>query len=55
MVLPSVFSSAGSVVTAAAGFVAAVVLAFFGRSLIVVALGASATAFAVGFLMQLFI
>ncbi|MDY4898881.1 MAG: AzlD domain-containing protein [Eubacteriales bacterium] len=55
MVLPSVFSSTGSVVTAAAGFVAAVVLAFFGRSLIVVALGASATAFAVGFLMQLFI
>ena len=41
MVLPGVFYSTGSVITAAAGFAVAVVLAFFGRSLIVVALGAS--------------
>lgn len=48
MVIPSVFSSTDSIITAAAGLVAAVVLAFFNRSLITVALGASATAFVVG-------
>ena len=41
MVLPGVFYSTGSVITAAAGFVVAVLLAFWGKSLIIVALGAS--------------
>ena len=41
MVLPGVFYSTGSVITAAAGFAVAIALAFWGRSLIIVALGAS--------------
>ena len=41
MVLPGVFYSTGSIITAVAGFVVAVALAFWGRSLIIVALGAS--------------
>lgn len=48
MVIPSVFSSTDSVITAVAGLVAAIVLAFFNRSLITVALGASAAAFITG-------
>lgn len=48
MVIPSVFSSTDSVSTAVAGLVAAIVLAFFNRSLITVALGASAAAFITG-------
>ena len=48
MVIPSVFSSTGSVITAAAGLVAAIVLALLNRSLITVALGASAAAFLTG-------
>ena len=48
MVIPSVFSSTDSVITAAVGLVAALVLAFFNRSLITVALGASAAAFITG-------
>jgi len=54
MVIPSVFSSTGSVVTAAAGLVTALILAFFKRSLLTVALGASAAAYAVGMIMQAF-
>jgi branched-subunit amino acid transport protein len=45
MVLPGVFYSTGSVITAAAGFVVAIALAFWGRSLIIVALGASAAVY----------
>lgn len=48
MVIPSVFSSTGSVITAAVGLVAAIVLALLNRSLITVALGASAAAFLTG-------
>ena len=48
MVIPSVFSSTGSVITAAVGLAAAAVLAFLNRSLITVALGASAAAFVAG-------
>ncbi|MBO5305673.1 MAG: AzlD domain-containing protein [Clostridia bacterium] len=48
MVIPSVFSSTDSVITAAVGLVAALVLAFFNRSLITVALGASAAAVITG-------
>ena len=51
MVIPSVFSSTGSVITAAAGLVAAIALSLFGRSLITVALGASAAAFLTGLFM----
>lgn len=48
MVIPSVFSSTDSVITAAVGLAAALVLAFLERSLITVALGASAAAFLTG-------
>ena len=51
MVMPSVFHSTDSVITAAVGFVCALVLAFFERSLITVALGASAAAFLTGILL----
>lgn len=54
MVLPAVFSSTGSVITAAVGLAVAVLLAFFDRSLIVVALGASGAAFMTGVLVTLF-
>ena len=52
MVIPAVFSSTGSIVTAAAGLFVAVVLAFFGRSLVTVALGASAAAYLVGLCLE---
>ena len=51
MVIPSVLSSTDSVITAAVGLVAAIVLAFFNRSLITVALGASAAAFITGLIL----
>ncbi|MBO7762101.1 MAG: AzlD domain-containing protein [Clostridia bacterium] len=53
MVIPSVFSSTGSMITAAAGLVAAILLAFFRRSLLTVALGASAAVYLTGLLMTL--
>lgn len=49
MTIPAIFYSTGSLVTAVAGTVAAVVLAYFGLPLIVVALAAAAAAFAAGF------
>ena len=45
MTVPAVFSSTGSVSSAVAGFVVAVVLAFFKRGLLTVAVGAALTAF----------
>ncbi len=48
MVIPSVFSSTGSVITAAVGLATAILLALLNRSLITVALGASAAAFVTG-------
>ena len=42
MTFPAIFSATGSTLSAAAGTVTALLLAFFGRSLIEVALGASA-------------
>jgi len=48
MTVPAIFYSTGSVVTAAVGTVAAVVLAYFNMPLIVVALAAAAAAFAAG-------
>lgn len=52
MVIPSVFSSTGSVITAAVGLAVAILLAWFERSLIVVALGASASAYLAGLILQ---
>ena len=48
MVIPAVFSSTGSMITAAAGLVVALILALFNRSLITMALGASAAAYIAG-------
>ena len=50
MVIPSVFSSTGSLITASVGLAVACILAFFDRSLIIVALGASAAAYITGFI-----
>ena len=53
MVIPSVFSSTGSFVTAMVGLIVAVVLAFLRRSLLVVAIGASAAAYMTGLIISL--
>ncbi len=53
MVIPGIFSSTGSIATAAVGLFVAVVLALFDRSLLVVALGASAAAYLTGLLLPL--
>lgn len=52
MVIPSVFSSTGSVITAAVGLAVAILLAILERSLIVVALGASAAAYLAGLIIH---
>ena len=51
MVIPSVFSSTGSFVTALTGLIVAVVLAFLRRSLLTVAIGASAAAYVTGIIL----
>ena len=48
MTIPAIFSSTGSLPTAIAGTVTALVLAYFGLPLIVVALAASLAAFLTG-------
>ena len=53
MVIPDVFSSTGSIITASVGLVVAVALAFCRCSLIVVALGASCGAYVTGLLLSL--
>ena len=45
MTIPAVFYATGNVISASAGLAAAFILAFFGRSLLLVALTASGTAF----------
>ncbi|MDE6020779.1 MAG: AzlD domain-containing protein [Ruminococcus sp.] len=50
MTIPAIFYSTGDMITAAAGTAAAVILAYFGLPLIVVALAASGMAFIVGFI-----
>ena len=45
MTIPAIFYSTGDMKTAAVGTVAAIILAFFNKPLIVVALAASASAF----------
>lgn len=47
MTFPAVFSSAGSTVSSVAGCIVAVVLAYFKRGLLTVAVGASAAAYIV--------
>lgn len=51
MTIPAIFSSTGSFVTALAGLAVAVALAFFRRSLLTVAIGASLAAYLTGLLM----
>lgn len=48
MTIPAILYSTGNIVTAVAGTIAAVVLAYFDLPLIVVALAASGTAFVTG-------
>lgn len=48
MTIPAIFYSTGSIITAAAGTVTAIVLAYFELPLIAVALSASAAAFITG-------
>lgn len=50
MTIPAIFYSTGDMITAAAGTAAAVILAYFGLPLIIVALAASGMAFIVGFI-----
>ncbi len=45
MTVPAVFSSTGSIFSAVAGFAVAVMLAYFKRGLLTVAVGAALTAF----------
>lgn len=47
MTFPAIFSSTGTYISAIAGCVVAVILAFFKRGLVIVALGAAATVFIV--------
>lgn len=49
MTIPAIFYSTGNLVTALAGTAVAVILAYFNLPLIVVALAAAGTAFAIGF------
>lgn len=51
MTIPAIFYSTGSVSTAAVGTLVAVVLAYFKKPLIVVALAASAAALLAGFVL----
>ncbi len=51
MTIPAIFTSTGSVVTSVAGTAVAVVFAYFGKPLIVVALAASLGALVTGFIL----
>lgn len=51
MTMPAIFYSTGSMATAAAGTVVALVMAYFELPLIAVALGASAAAFITGLIL----
>lgn len=48
MTIPAIFYSTGDMTTAAIGTAAAVIMAYFGCPLIIVAMGASAAAFLAG-------
>lgn len=53
MTIPAIFYSTSSVLSAAAGFLAALVLAYFGKSLLKVAATSCAVVFVVEFIMNL--
>ena len=53
MTIPAVFASTGSIITAAAGLAVAILLALLHRSLLTVALGASAAAYLTGLLITI--
>ena len=53
MTIPAIFFATGSVISAAVGAVAAMILAYFGLPLIVVALSASAAAYITGLIISL--
>lgn len=53
MTIPAIFYSTENVYSAVAGFIAAVVLAYFGKSLLKVAATSCAVVFAVEFVMKL--
>ena len=50
MLIPAVFSSTGTLLTAVAGIAVGLALSFFNQSLIVVALASALTAYLVSFL-----
>ena len=52
MTIPAIFYSTDSVITAASGFVIAIILAYFDKSLITVALSASLGVFVAQFILQ---
>lgn len=51
MTIPAIFTATGNVATSLAGTVVALVLAYFGKPLIVVALAGSGAAFLAGFVL----
>ncbi len=53
MTIPAIFYSTSSIMSATAGFLAALVLAYFGKSLLKVAATSCAIVFAVEFIMNL--
>ena len=53
MTLPAVLTSTGSILTALAGFIVAVLLSLLHRSLLTVALGASVAAYLTGLIISL--
>ena len=53
MTIPAIFYATSSVISAVAGFLAALVLAYFGKSLLKVAAMSCAVVFAVEFIMNL--
>ncbi len=53
MTIPAIFFATGSVISAAVGAAAAMILAYFGLPLIVVALSASAAAYITGLIISL--
>lgn len=53
MTIPAIFNSTSSVVSALAGFLAALVMAYFGKSLVKVAATSCAVVFAAEFIMKL--
>ena len=55
MTIPSIFFSTGSLASAAAGLVCALVLAFFDKGLLTVALGASAGALITEIILKYFV